>query len=187
MLTNGIEWDITVPDTSMDALPAIGSEGKVYVWMQHTESAMTLFGFATKGDRDLFLDLNKVEGVGPKSAVRIMSAASREQLVATLDSGDLARLEKIPGLGKKTAQKMLLALKGKLALDDAPGAKAVGKSAEFADVVSALADMGHDRERAEAAVARIAGELSGDGSFSSEQKERKEEIIFRRAIVELAN
>ncbi|MBR0031127.1 MAG: Holliday junction branch migration protein RuvA [Treponema sp.] len=187
--TGGIEWDITIPDTNLDALPPVGEEGKVFVWMQHTDSSMTLFGFATKSDRDLFFDLNKVEGVGPKSAVKIMSAVAREQLIASLDSGDLARLEKIPGLGKKTAQKMLLALKGKLTLDDdasKPNAKRA-KAGEFQDVVSALSDMGYDKKKAEETIERLEKELSSDKDFQGKTKEGKEESIFRRAIIELAN
>ena len=186
--TNGIEWDITVPDTNIDALPAVGQEGKIYVWMQHTETAMTLFGFASEKDRSLFFDLNKVEGVGPKSAVKIMCSIAREQLVESLDSGDLARLEKIPGLGKKTAQKMLLALKGKLTLDD-DGPKSAQKKEDtkYPDVVSALAGMGYDRKKAMEAISFLEKELAADGEFGKKSKEGKEEILFRRAIVELAN
>ena len=183
--TNGIEWDITVPDTNIDALPPVGSEGKIFVWMQHTENAMTLFGFATNEDRSLFFDLNKVEGVGPKSAIKIMGAIAREQLVASLDSGDLARLEKIPGLGKKTAQKMLLALKGKLTLDEtAPKSQAKNSGGEYSDVIAALADMGYDKRKAEETIARLAEENKPE--FTGKTKEQKEELLFRKAIVELA-
>lgn len=186
--TNGIEWDVTVPDTTLDALPPVGENGRVYLWMQHTDSAMTLFGFASTQDRDLFFDLNKVDGVGPKSAIKIMSSIAREQLVASLDSGDLAALEKIPGLGKKTAQKMLLALKGKLTLDDdIPRAAAVQKRGEYGDVVDALANMGYDKHRAEEVLSKLADEIKGgDSSFTKKSKEAQEEILFRRAIVELA-
>ncbi len=164
---NGIEWDITMPDTSLDVLPNVGERAKVYVWLQHTENAMILFGFSSSKDRDLFFDLNKVDGVGPKSAIKIMSSIAREQLVASLDSGDLAALEKIPGLGKKTAQKMLLALKGKLTLDeDLPSVakQSPNRGGEYADVIKALSEMGYDRRQVEECI----------------------EILFRRAIINLA-
>lgn len=187
---NGIEWDITVPDTSLDALPNVGEHGKVFVWLQHTENAMILFGFSSSKDRDLFFDLNKVDGVGPKSAIKIMSSIARDQLVAYLDSGDLAALEKIPGLGKKTAQKMLLALKGKLTLDeDLPSAakQNSNRGGEYSDVIKALSEMGYDRRQVEECIANLAGELkSSDSSFDKKSKEAKEEILFRRAIISLA-
>ncbi len=185
--TNGIEWEIIVPDTALDKFPHVGEKAKAYVWLQHTDSAMTLFGFATKEDRDLFFDLNKVDGIGPKSAVKIMSSISRDQLVSALDSGDLAVLSKIPGLGKKTAQKMLLALKGHLTLDEnSQTVRSSASSGEFSDVMEALVGMGYDRKMVESAVAKIVGELSSDGSLNNLTQKEKEDTIFRRAILEFA-
>lgn len=192
--TGGIEWELIVPDTSLDDLPDVGGKARVFTWMQHTDSAMNLFGFASAKDRELFFDLNKVEGLGPKSAVRIMSSIRRELLVASLESGNLAALEKIPGLGKKTAQKMLLTLKGRLTLDEeAPGSKAAARrSGEYGDVVSALMSMGYDRRDVEDSVSRLVEELDkeeardGEVPFKDRPREAKEEILFRRAIVVLA-
>lgn len=185
--TNGIEWEIIVPDTALDKFPSVGEKTRAYVWLQHTDSAMTLFGFATKEDRDLFFDLNKVDGIGPKSAVKIMSSISRDQLVSALDSGDLAVLSKIPGLGKKTAQKMLLALKGHLTLDEnSQTVRSSASSGEFSDVMEALVGMGYDRKMVESAVAKIVGELSSDGSLDNLTQKEKEDTIFRRAILEFA-
>ena len=194
LTTNGIEWDIVMPDTSLDALPHVGEEARVFTYLQHTEAAMTLFGFASERDRALFFDLLKVDGVGPKSAVKIMSSIALEQLVVALDDGNLAALEKIPGLGKKTAQKMLLALKGKLTLDEG-GAKqtaAQNRGGEYADVIVSLANMGYDRRDVEAVIARLADELgkvpaaAGEKAFKDMVPSAKEELLFRRAIVELA-
>ena len=192
--TNGIEWDIIVPDTTLDDLPRLGEKARVFTWMQHTDSAMNLFGFASTKDRDLFFDLNKVEGVGPKSAIKIMSNIQRDQLISSLESGDLAALEKIPGLGKKTAQKMLLALKGKLTLEeDLPGVKVVvNRSGEFSDVVSALANMGYDKRMVEECISKLVEELNrelpppGEVAFKDKTRDAKEEILFRKAIVALA-
>ncbi len=193
--THGIEWDITVPDTSLDALPKVGSQARVFTYMQHTDAAMTLFGFASEKDRALFFDLLKVDGVGPKSAVKIMSSISLETLVSALDSGDLPSLEKIPGLGKKTAQKMLLQLKGKLTLDDDLPGNPRGKieqKSEFADIISALANMGYDKRDAAEVINRLSQELSsapevsGQKHFTKMLPSEKEDLLFRRAIVELA-
>ncbi len=185
--TNGIEWEIIVPDTALDKFPHVGKKAKAYVWLQHTDSAMTLFGFATKEDRELFFDLNKVDGIGPKSAVKIMSSISRDQLISALDSGDLAVLSKIPGLGKKTAQKMLLALKGHLTLDEnSQTVRFSASSGEFSDVMEALVGMGYDRKMVESAVAKIVGELSSSGSLDNLTQKEKEDTIFRRAILEFA-
>ena len=191
---NGIEWDIIVPDTTLDDLPKLGEKARVFTWLQHTDSAMALYGFASSKDRDLFFDLNKVDGVGPKSAVKIMSSIQRDQLIASLENGDLAALEKIPGLGKKTAQKMLLALKGKLTLDeDLPGAKViVNRGGEYADVVAALSNMGYDKRDVEACISKLVEELSaqtpqdGEVPFKNKTRDAKEEILFRQAIVALA-
>ena len=189
--TNGIEWDIIVPDTTLDDLPKLGEKARVFTWMQHTDSAMNLFGFASTKDRDLFFDLNKVEGVGPKSAIKIMSNIQRDQLVQSLESGDLAALEKIPG--KKTAQKMLLTLKGKLTLEeDLPGVKVVvNRGGEYADLISALANMGYDKREVESCISKLVEELgnektAGEVPFKDKSREAKEEILFRRAIVALA-
>ena len=112
--TNGIEWDVTVPDTSLEKIPSVGIKGRVFVWMQHTENLMSLFGFATENERALFFDLLKVDGIGPKGAVKIMSNISVEALAEILDSGDVDALKKVPGVGPKTAGKIILSLKGKL-------------------------------------------------------------------------
>ena len=102
--THGIEWDVSVPDSALDKLPAVGETGRIYTWMQHTDVLMVRYGFASTSDRALFLDLLKVGGIGPKGALKIMSNVSPSELTAVLDSGNLAALEKIPGVGKKTAE-----------------------------------------------------------------------------------
>lgn len=185
--THGIEWDVTVPDSALEKLPDVGCEGRVFVWMQHTDNLMNLYGFASDYDRSLFFDLLKVDGIGPKGAVKIMNNITSDQLVSILEKGDLALLEKVPGVGKKTAAKMLLQLKGKLTLESGSSAVSKKSNAAYSDVISALADMGFDKTKAADAVSRIAEDLSSDGSFVQAGQSGKEDIIFRRAIVELSN
>lgn len=186
--TYGIEWDIYVPDSTLDSLPPVGQTGRVYTWMYHREDMMRLYGFASVKERNLFLDLLKVDGVGAKGAVKILSNIAGAQLSDALDTGDIAALEKVPGVGKKTAAKMMLALKGKLTLDDgtSTGGLHPVKMNEFADVITSLSNMGYDRRDCEQTVDRLASSFASDTDFCTKSREDKEEALFRRALVELA-
>lgn len=181
---NGIEWDICVPDSNLDKLPSVGNEAKVYTWLQHTDMAMCLYGFSSFEERALFLDLLKVDGVGPKGAVKIMSSASSSELMNILENGDVGLLEKIPGVGKKTAGKMMLALKGKLTLSQESETVRIPKASIFADVIASLVSMGYDRKTVEQKIAELSVQMEAQLNIKS-QKE-KEDMLFRKAIVELA-
>ncbi len=181
---NGIEWDLVVPDSNLELLPPVGEKTKVYTWIQHTENAMSLFGFSSAEERSLFFDLLKVDGVGPKGAVKIMSSATSGELKQTLESGDVALLEKIPGIGKKTAGKMMLALKGKLTLQQDSQTITITKQSEFADVVNSLVSMGYDRRQVEQKIAEIS--TAEEKLLNGKSQKEKEDIVFRKAIVELA-
>ena len=185
--THGIEWDVTCPDSALENLPDVGCEGRVYVWMQHTDNLMNLYGFASDRDRSLFFDLLKVDGIGPKGAVKIMNNITTDQMVAILENGDLGLLEKVPGVGKKTAAKMLLQLKGKLTLESNTSTGTKKNSSPYADVISALVDMGYDKSKAADAVEKIVGQFSADETFAKAGQSQKEDLVFRSAIVELAN
>ena len=184
--TNGIEWDICMPDSSLEMMPSVGNEGKVYTWIQHTDMAMCLYGFASAEERSLFFDLLKVDGVGPKGALKIMSSVSSGRLVEVLDRGDVEMLEKIPGVGKKTAGKMMLALKGKLTLNQSETVVRVPANAPFADLVTSLASMGYDKRMVEQKIAQLVEEMSVNPDFEKKSQKEKEDILFRRAIVELS-
>lgn len=188
LMVGGIEWDIAVPDTCLDSLPAVGEEARVYTYLVHREDAMKLFGFATPVERAMFLDLLKVEGMGPKGALKVLSSVTTKKLTALLGAGDASLLEKVPGVGHKTAQKMLLTLKGKLTMLDENGAviQVVRSKAAspWADVINGLVDMGYDRAKCEQIVERVASEIRDpDHKMSQALKEDK---IFRTALVELA-
>ena len=186
--TNGIEWDLCVPDSNLDMLPPVGNESRIYTWLQHTDQLMTMYGFASADERSLFLDLLKVDGVGPKGAVKIMSSVSSARLMDVLEKGDLEMLEKIPGVGKKTAGKMILTLKGKLKLSENTGGQMVNTAtaSPYADVIASLASMGYDKRLVEQKVAQLAETLTNDSSFAGKSQKEREDILFRRAIVELA-
>lgn len=185
--THGIEWDLCVPDSNLDMLPAVGSEAKIYVWMQHTEQLMSLYGFASDDERSIFLDLLKVDGVGPKGALKIMSSVSSGRLMDILDRGDLELLEKIPGVGKKTAGKMILTLKGKLKISENQGTVIkVPKNSPFGDVIASLVSMGYDKKNVEQKIAELVETLSSSPDFELKSQKDKEDIIFRKAVVELS-
>jgi Holliday junction DNA helicase RuvA len=175
--TGGVEWDISCPALDMEKFPEPGGEGRVFTWLYHREDQMRLFGFADERRRATFLELLKVEGVGPKGALRIMGGIGQDDLEAALENEDIARLEAVPGLGKKTAQKMVLALRGKLAL-------AVPAVAEtpYGELAAALAEMGYDKKQAAEALARADSEL--DASVKGAEREQR---LFREAIVFLSN
>ena len=186
--TNGVEWDLCVPDSNLDMLPPVGNEARVFTWLQHTDQLMTLYGFASAEERSVFLDLLKVDGVGPKGAVKIMSSVSSSRLLDVLERGDLEMLEKIPGVGKKTAGKMILTLKGKLTLRESSAGDVVRLAAAspYADVVLSLASMGYDKKLVEQKLAQLLESLTNDAAFTGKSQKEREDILFRRAIVELA-
>lgn len=184
---NGVEWDLCMPDSNLEMIGLVGSQARVYTWLQHTDQLMTLYGFASADERSIFLDLLKVDGLGPKGAVKIMSSVSSSRLMEVLENGDLEMLEKIPGVGKKTAGKMILTLKGKLKLSESrEGLARLDAASPYADVVTSLASMGYDKRTVEQKIAGLLEQLGTDSSFTSKNQKEREDILFRRAIVELA-
>jgi len=174
--SGGIEWDIAVPATDLSRLPRVGEDGRIFTWLYHKEDQMKLYGFYAEERRSTFLELLKVEGIGPKGALKIMGGIGQEDLEKALETEDLARLEAVPGLGKKTAQKMILALKGKLTT-----AKTKAET-PYGDLLEALAGMGYDKRAAAEALARAEGELPPGASG-----EEKEKLLFKQAIVYLSS
>ncbi|MDR1565955.1 MAG: Holliday junction branch migration protein RuvA [Treponema sp.] len=177
VLTGGVEWEIAVPAIDSVKLPQAGREGRLYTWLYHREDQMKLYGFADAERRTMFLELLKVEGIGPKGALKIMGGIGWEDLAKALEAGDLARLEAVPGLGKKTAQKMILALRGKLAAPESVP-EAAGP---YGDLIGALVEMGYDRRDAAEALGKAEKELA-PGMDAAE----KEKLLFKQAIVYLS-
>ncbi|MCL1959967.1 MAG: Holliday junction branch migration protein RuvA [Spirochaetes bacterium] len=175
LLSGDIEWEITMPANDIQDLP-LNNECRIFTWLYHREDQMKMYGFFNERRRSTFLELLKVEGIGPKGAVKIMGGISQEDLERALEAGDLARLESVPGLGKKTAQKMLLSLKGKLvSAQDAV-------VSPYNDLVQALADMGYDRRSAAEALAKAEKSV---GNVKLPDVER-EKLLFKEAIVYLS-
>lgn len=184
---NGIEWDICMPDSNLEMIGNVGSEARVFTWLQHTDMAMCLYGFASSDERSIFLDLLKVDGVGPKGALKIMSSVSSSRLMEVLENEDLEMLEKIPGVGKKTAGKMMLTLKGKLKISESAGSVVrVPAASPYADLITSLVSMGYEKRVVEQKVAQLVENLNGEKGFAEKSQKEREDTIFRRAIMELA-
>lgn len=169
---NGFGYEVHIPVTTAERLPGIGATVKLHTHVIYREDAQTLYGFATVEDRDFFrLLIDHVTGVGPKLATSIMSKLSVASLEAAIRSGDLTLLAKSPGIGKKTAERLIVELRGKLgpgagsASDpglpsEAPGtapSAAGGKvSTRSADAVKALIALGYKAADADEAVRHAA-------------------------------
>ncbi|MAG14152.1 MAG: Holliday junction branch migration protein RuvA [Spirochaetales bacterium] len=174
----GIEWSVRVSARTAHALPPSGREARIFTYLHHREDQMALYGFSSVEERYLFLDLLRVGGIGPKQALRILSGMSVDEFVTSLDADDVDGLSRVPGLGKKTAQKIILTLRGRLSLppdEETP--------AQNAEIVAALVEMGFDRQTGTKAVERAASDVRDEGL----RDEEAEKEIFRRAIVSLSS
>jgi Holliday junction DNA helicase RuvA len=177
--TGAIEWEIFVPVRDPSFFTRIGEETELFTWLHHYEDGMRLYGFFSAAERQLFLDLQKVEGIGPRQAFKILQGIAPRTLATMLDNSDLPSLQKIPGIGPKTAQKMMLALKGKLiGLEGEPAVSSEGGQGRFRDVVRALVDMGFDRKEVERVVAQLGADVQENPDGEKE--------LFRKALLELS-
>jgi Holliday junction DNA helicase RuvA len=147
---NGVGYEVFVPLTTFSVLPDTGAEVSIDVHTHVREDLIALYGFSTRRERAIFEKLMTISGIGPKLAVTILSGGSVEDLVTAIKRSDLARLTAIPGVGKKTAERIVLELKDKLQ----DFAEAPAKSSIEMDVLSALENLGYNRAMAEAALAR---------------------------------
>ena len=151
----GIGYQITVPTSLLAELPQPGEEVKLYTYYQVTEDARKLFGFANRDERALFLQIIKVNGIGPKLAVSVMGTLSPDALRLAVVSGDVKAISQAPGMGKKTAEKLILELKDKIDLAavlkqpamEAGGAPTVITDA-FSEAVAALQSLGYSSSEA---------------------------------------
>jgi Holliday junction DNA helicase RuvA len=171
-----LEWEIHISRRSSDDLPEVGGNAKVYVYLYHRDDQVRLYGFSQNLERDVFLDLLKVEGVGPRQALKILSGMEVGRFVDALEGEDLELLSTIPGVGRKTAQKIMLKLKGKLKLSTLSGI-----SLEE-DIINALVGMGFDRRSASSAVSSAARSLR-ERELQAEELERE---VFKSALSQLS-
>lgn len=161
---NGFGYEVNIPVTTAEKLPAPGATVKLHTLVIYREDAQTLYGFATPAERDFFrLMIEHVTGVGPKSALTIMSKLSLPLLESAIRLGDVATLAKCPGIGKKTAERLVVELKAKVgagsamtsSLGEPAGDQPPGESAHR-DAIAALIALGYKAADADQAVRRAA-------------------------------
>lgn len=156
---HGVGYEVQVPMSTFYNLPELG--GKVTLLTQFIvrEDAQLLFGFLTAGERESFRELIKISGVGPRIALALLSGLSTEELAQAVAAQEAGRLVKVPGIGKKTAERLLLELKGKLAPAlTAPDWKAGGDAQ--GDIQQALIALGYSDKEAQAALKQLPADVS---------------------------
>jgi Holliday junction DNA helicase RuvA len=147
----GVGYDVTITVPTLSDLPALGSEVALHIHTHVREDALALFGFLRSQEKQLFERLLLVSGIGPKLAITILSGMPADEMVSAIRGNDVARLTRIPGIGRKTAERMVLELRDKLeAFAAAPAAPAATPVEE--DVLSALVNLGYQRAAAERAL-----------------------------------
>lgn len=162
MQTGAIEWHLFMSGQSLKQL-RINEEVRIYTYLLHKEELMQLFGFYTLEERDLFFNLIKVEGIGPKAAIKILGFFDIPTFKNALESADAKTLAKAPGLGLKTAQKIILNLKGKLNLIE-KNSFSLNKELMNDELLQPLTHMGFDRKLALQALTDVRKELGKDAT-----------------------
>jgi holliday junction DNA helicase RuvA len=172
----GVGYDLTISIPTFTELPNAGGEVALHVHTHVREDALALFGFLRSEEKKLFERLISVSGIGPKLAITILSGMSTEFMVAAIRGNDVAQLTKIPGIGKKTAERMVLELRDKLdAFGAAPAAAKVTPVEE--DVLSALVNLGYQRPAAEKAVSKA---MEGSSAKPFDQLFREAMALLRK-------
>jgi len=171
--TAGVGYDVTISVPTFSDLPAVGADVALHIHTHVREDIIALYGFLRPSEKVLFEKLVTVSGIGPKLAITILSGMPADEMVGAIRGNDIARLTRIPGIGKKTAERMVLELRDKLPATPSttvPPAAAMGAVEE--DVLSALMNLGYQRPAAEKAL-MVATKSGKGGSFDA---------LFREAL-----
>ncbi len=184
---NGVGYEVTIPLSTFYDMEEAGANIQLHIYTHVREDALQLYGFRTVRERELFLRLISVSGIGPKLGITMLSGMSAEEIIASIRTSNLARLTSIPGVGKKTAERLVIELRDKItalsspALEEEFAARAgaaapTSEDAVFDDALSALVNLGYPRAAAEKAITAAIAE-GGDIAV---------EIILRRSLRALA-
>lgn len=173
---HGVGYDVTVSMNTFTELPEVGKEVSLFIYTHVREDQIALFGFDLAEEKALFEKLLSVSGIGPKLAVNILGGMKTPDLVATIRGADATKLTRMPGVGKKTAERMVLELKDKLAAFGATPAAPRPKHVLEDDVLSALINLGYQSAAAEKALEKL-GPANG----------RNFEQLFRAALTQIAH
>src|SRR3954468_24950708 len=170
---NGVGYEVAISVPTFSELPNAGGEVSLHIHTHVREDALSLYGFLRPQEKELFERLIAVSGIGPKLAITVLSGMQAEKMVAAIRGNDIAALTKIPGIGKKTAERMVLELRDKLDSFGVAAAVMSKHSPIEEDVLSALTNLGYQRTAAERALAAAAGNGGGARSFDQ---------LFREAL-----
>ena len=174
---NGVGYDVEIPLSTFDKLPLPGNKAKLLIHTQVREDAITLFGFATSEERELFRTLINISGIGGKLALNILGAMPVQNFCAAVSSGDVKALSLINGIGKRTAERIIVELKGKLP-EGVQGTTAVALSnANTQDAALALEKLGFKRDAINKALGELVTELP--------PKEQTTENLTLKALAKL--
>ena len=169
----GVGYELVIPLSTFEALPAEGGQVKLFTHHYVREDMQKLYGFSSRSERELFRQLISISNIGPKTALSILSGVSPQDLVSCIARGDATRLRKIPGVGDKTAQRLIVELKGKpgLTAGDAPqaggrsaGAAAGRGGAERSQAFDAMISLGYNEKQVQAALARVDSVIEEDAA-----------------------
>jgi Holliday junction DNA helicase RuvA len=149
---HGVGYEVDVPMSTYYSLPGLGEAVVLLTHFVVREDAQVLFGFLTAAERATFRELVRISGVGPRTALSILSGLSVAELAQAVSRQDGARLVKVPGIGKKTAERLLLELKGRLGVELGAAAPAPALSEAQSDIAQALQSLGYNEREAQAAV-----------------------------------
>lgn len=183
----GVGYEVNIPVSTFYDLEEEGSSVKLRIYTHVREDTLQLFGFKTTRERELFLKVISVSGIGPSLGIKLLSGMSADEMIASIRTNNLAKLTLIPGIGRKTAERLVMELRDKVAtlssteLEDELGTKDAGpaivtEDSMRADVLSALLNLGYQRGSAEKAV-NAAVDEGGDITV---------EVILRRSLRKLA-
>jgi Holliday junction DNA helicase RuvA len=151
--TAGVGYDVTISVPTFSDLPAVGADVALHIHTHVREDAIALYGFLRPSEKLLFEKLITVSGIGPKLAITILSGMAADEMVAAIRGNDVVRLTRIPGIGRKTAERMVLELRDKLPETPSAQAPAAALTSTEEDVLSALVNLGYQRAAAEKALA----------------------------------
>ena len=179
----GVEYRLEVSSNASERLSRLSGEEKegvrVLAYLQHREDAMTLFGFYSEEERFCFEQLQTVPGIGARQALRILSGITVQNLIKSLDAQDVKTLAKVPGIGPKTAQKLVLQLRNVLVLEDDEAEPKAETPSQFRDLIDSLAEMGFERKQ----IVRTLSEVMSENSLIIQGKDAREAESFLFPLV----
>lgn len=160
LMAGGVGYEIDVPMSTFYGLPALEEEVMLYTQLIVREDAQLLYGFATKAERECFRALIKVSGIGAKSALAILSSMSVAEFIMAINADDIVKLRKTPGIGAKTAERLVLELRGKLSKEGLGEMKSKGVETSHTDILQALLALGYNEKESERIMETLPAEVS---------------------------